>query len=189
MNRSEMSRTRNLTITALMTAVLCILGPIVLPIGPIPISLTNLAIYLALYAVGTRRALVAYLVYLLLGIAGLPVFSAFEGGPQKLVGPTGGYLIGFILMLLVAGWFIDRDYQRKLPCNDPGTGHRLRTRNTVAILCGGHAPEGSHHGRRGAFCAGGSGQDRLRRLPWDSAPGSADPGRAVPGQKALSTDY
>ena len=116
MNRSEMSRTRNLTITALMTAVLCILGPIVLPIGPVPISLTNLAIYLALYAVGTRRALVAYLVYLLLGIAGLPVFSAFEGGPQRLVGPAGGYLIGFILMLLVAGWFIDRDYQRKLPC-------------------------------------------------------------------------
>lgn len=110
------NKTAELTTTALMTALICIMGPLALPIGPVPVSLTNLAIYITLYAIGTKRGLVAYVIYLLLGIAGLPIFSGFMGGPQKIVGPTGGYLVGFILMILVAGWFIDKDYKNKVWC-------------------------------------------------------------------------
>ena len=84
--------TRQMTFIALMTAVTCILGPlsIPLPFSPVPISFTNLAT-------------ISYLVYLLIGMVGVPVFSGFSGGFGKLAGPTGGYLIGFIFLTLIAG--------------------------------------------------------------------------------------
>ena len=97
--------TRQMTFIALMTAVTCILGPlsIPLPFSPVPISFTNLAIYLSLYVLGLNGATISYLVYLLIGMVGVPVFSGFSGGFGKLAGPTGGYLIGFIFLTLIAG--------------------------------------------------------------------------------------
>lgn len=78
-----------ITVTALMTAVTCILAPLSIPIGPVPISLTNLAIYISLYLLGWKRGTISYLIYLLIGLVGIPVFSGFTGGPAKLAGPTG----------------------------------------------------------------------------------------------------
>lgn len=98
--------TYQLTITALMAAIMCILGPLSIPIGPVPISLTNLVIYLSVILLGTRFGTLSYVIYLILGIIGLPIFSGFQGGLGKLAGPTGGYLIGFILMALITGAFI-----------------------------------------------------------------------------------
>jgi biotin transport system substrate-specific component len=104
------TKTANLTMIGLMTAVLCIMGPLslVIPISPVPISLTNLAIYIAVILLGMRRGTLVTLVYLFIGFVGVPVFSAFTGGPGKLIGPTGGYLIGFVFLALVAGYFIDK---------------------------------------------------------------------------------
>lgn len=101
---------KQLALIGLMAAVTCILGPlsIPLPFSPVPISLTNLAVYFAVYVLGMRKGTVSYLIYLLIGLVGVPVFSSFTGGPGKLFGPTGGYLIGFIFMALVCGFFIDR---------------------------------------------------------------------------------
>ena len=98
-------RTRQLTLTGLMTAVICILGPlsIPLPVSPVPITLTNLAIFFAVYLLGIKGGTVCLLVYLCLGAAGLPVFSSFSGGLGKLAGPTGGYLIGFLFLALIQG--------------------------------------------------------------------------------------
>ena len=84
-----------ITVTALMTAVTCILAPLSIPIGPVPISLTNLAIYISLYLLGWKRGTISYLIYLLIGLVGIPVFSGFTGGPAKLAGPTGGYIIDY----------------------------------------------------------------------------------------------
>ena len=78
-----------LTVTAVMTAVTCILAPISISIGVVPISFTNLAIYLSLYLLGWKMGTVSVVVYLLIGMTGLPVFSGFSGGIAKLVGPTG----------------------------------------------------------------------------------------------------
>lgn len=108
------TRTRNITVTALMAAVICVLGPISLPIGPVPISLTNFAIFLTLYILGLKRGLIAYAIYMLVGLVGLPVFSGFTGGPQKLFGPTGGYLIGFLPMAILAGLVIDRKWKNRV---------------------------------------------------------------------------
>lgn len=101
--------TSQMALIGVMTAVTCILGPfsIPLPISPVPISFTNLAIYLALYVLGAKAGTISYLIYLLLGFVGLPVFSGFTGGVAKLAGPTGGYLVGFIFMAIVAGLMID----------------------------------------------------------------------------------
>lgn len=107
---------RQLTVIGLMTAVTCILAPLSLPIGPVPISLTNLAIYFSLYILGMKKGTISYLVYLLIGFIGVPVFSGFTSGPEKLFGPTGGYLIGFLPMALIAGFLIDRFFSSKTIC-------------------------------------------------------------------------
>lgn len=109
-------KTALMTRTAMMTALLCILGPISVPIGPVPVSLSNFVIFISIYVLGRKSGTLSYLLYLLLGLAGLPVFSGFTGGPEKLAGPTGGYLIGFILMAYLSGFFIDRFAPQKIPC-------------------------------------------------------------------------
>ena len=97
---------KTMAMTALMTAVLCILGPLSIPIGPVPLSLTLVGVYLCAYTLGSRRGTLAVLVYVLLGAFGLPVFSGFAGGPAKLLGPTGGYIVGFLLTAFICGSFI-----------------------------------------------------------------------------------
>ena len=106
------SKTKNqvhwMAMTAVMAAVLAVIAPFALPIGPVPISLCTLAIYFAVYVLGWRRGTMAVVVYVLLGAVGLPVFSNFAGGLGKLAGPTGGYIIGYIPLALIAGWFVHR---------------------------------------------------------------------------------
>ena len=102
--------TTQMTVTALMTAITCILGPMALaiPVSPVPISLTNLVIYFMAYVLGAKLSTASYCIYLLLGAVGLPVFSGLAGGPGKLLGPTGGYLIGFIFLAAIGGYFVER---------------------------------------------------------------------------------
>ena len=96
-----------IAVIGVMTAATCVLAPLSLPIGPVPISLTNLVIYFSLYTLGTMKGTISYLVYLLLGLVGLPVFSGFSGGPAKVAGPTGGYLVGFVFLTVIAGFFVE----------------------------------------------------------------------------------
>ena len=109
------SKTKTMALIGVMAAVTCILGPLSLaiPVSPVPISLTNLAVYFAIYVLGMKRGTISYCIYLLLGLVGLPVFSAFTGGAGKLFGPTGGYLIGFIFMALICGFFIEK-WEKKI---------------------------------------------------------------------------
>ena len=87
---------RNMALIAVMTALMCIFGPMSIPIGAVPISLTPLLVYLSAYVLGMKSGTVAYLVYLLIGFVGVPVMSGYSGGPAKILGPTGGYLLAFI---------------------------------------------------------------------------------------------
>lgn len=99
-----------LTITGVMAAVIGIVGPwsVPIPASPVPISLTSLAVELAVWILGWKYGTLSYLIYLLLGIAGLPVFSGFTGGAARIAGPTGGYLLGFLWMALISGWLIEK---------------------------------------------------------------------------------
>lgn len=96
---------KQLALIGLMTAVICILGPFSLeiPISPVPISLGTLAIYFVISVLGTKAGTLSVVIYILLGLAGLPVFTGFMGGPAKLFGPTGGYIIGYIFMAPICG--------------------------------------------------------------------------------------
>jgi len=101
---------KKLTFIGLMTAVLCVTGPFALPIpfSPVPISLITLSLFLILYCIGTTGTFLCYFLYLLAGLVGLPVFTGFSGGIGKLLGPTGGYLIGLLLLIPIAGFFIHK---------------------------------------------------------------------------------
>ena len=103
-------KTKSMTLIGLVTALLCIVGPITItiPISPIPISLVTLAIWFAIYVLGTKRSVISCILYLGMGAIGLPIFSGFSGGIGKLLGPTGGYLIGYIVLTVVSGWFMDK---------------------------------------------------------------------------------
>lgn len=102
--------TKKIVLVGLMTAVICVLGPISfpLPISPVPVSLGLLGVLLAVYLLGMKWGTVSCLIYLLIGLVGVPVFSGFSGGASKLFGPTGGYLIGYIFLALIAGFFISK---------------------------------------------------------------------------------
>ncbi len=105
------SRTKNnilnITIMGLLTAIICVLAPLSIPLpGNVPISLTNFIMLFIVYLIGGRKGTICCGLYLLIGLIGLPVFSGFAGGIGKLVGPTGGYLIGFIFMAAIAGLFL-----------------------------------------------------------------------------------
>ena len=100
--KSEIN-TRQLALCAVMAAVMCVIAPVSLPIGPVSVTGGTLAIYLTAYLLGPWRGLAATAVYLLAGFAGLPVFSNYMGGAGRLLGPTGGYLVGYLPMMLLAG--------------------------------------------------------------------------------------
>lgn len=96
-------KTRDMTLIAVMAALICVAGPLSIAIGPIPLSLASFAVYLAGAILGWKRGSLAVLIYLLIGLVGVPVFSGFSGGFQKLVGVTGGYLIGYLPCALITG--------------------------------------------------------------------------------------
>lgn len=111
-------RTRKYLITALMSAVIMILSPfsITIPISPVPISLSTLTIYLASYILGSKYAAISTMLYVLLGIIGLPVFTGFTGGVAKVLGPTGGYIISYVFLAIIAGSVIEKNYNNKVIC-------------------------------------------------------------------------
>lgn len=116
-NAAGKSSPRRLVLIAMMTAITCILAPlsIPLPVSPVPISLTNLVLLISVYILGWKDASISFIIYLLLGLAGLPVFSGFSGGLGKIAGPTGGYLAGFIFMTVIAGLAVDIFSGKRLP--------------------------------------------------------------------------
>ncbi len=108
--KNKSMTTYQLTLTGVMTAVICILGPmtVAIPISPVPISLANLAICLSITILGLKFGTLSCILYLLIGLIGLPVFSGFTGGIGKLAGPTGGYLVGYLFLSLIGGFFVER---------------------------------------------------------------------------------
>lgn len=106
--------TRQLTLTAVLTALLCILGPLTLPVGPIPLSLTTALLMLMALLLGASRAALCCGVYLLIGLTGLPVFSGFTGGMGALAGPTGGFLLGYLPLTAWCGALCRRTDDRRL---------------------------------------------------------------------------
>lgn len=94
------TKTRELALTALMAAIICMLAPVSVPIpvGSVALTLGTFALYLAAYVLKPKQAFAAVGLYLLMGAAGLPVFSGYTAGIQKFAGTGGGYLVGYLLL-------------------------------------------------------------------------------------------
>lgn len=85
-----------------------------LPFTPVPVTGQTMVVLLAGAALGSRLGLLSQVLYLLQGMAGLPVFNGGHSGPAQLVGPTGGYLVGFVIAAYVVGLLAERKWDRNL---------------------------------------------------------------------------
>ncbi len=103
MKNKRFFTTSNMALIAIFTALLAICSWISLSIGPVPFTLQTFGVCVAAGLLGAKRGTVSVVVYILLGAVGVPVFAGFKGGPAVLVGPTGGYIIGFVLSAIVIG--------------------------------------------------------------------------------------
>lgn len=100
---------RPLTTAALFAALTAVFSQIAIPTPwMVPINLATCSVFLAGAVLGAGWSMASQLVYLALGICGLPVFSGFRGGVQALLGPTGGYLVGYVLAALTIGLLAQR---------------------------------------------------------------------------------
>ncbi len=108
------TKTFKMVQVGLMAALFCIAGPntIPIPISPVPISFTNLAVFFAAFVLGWKLCSLSFIIYILLGAVGLPVFSGYTGGLAKLAGPTGGYIIGFIFTAMICAFFVEKFHCR-----------------------------------------------------------------------------
>ena len=104
---------KKMTFCAVLTALICILAPVSFPAGPIPISLATFAVMLVAAVADFKISVTAVCLYILLGAFGLPVFSGFAGGFQKLIGVTGGYIIGYIPCAVIIALLIGKFENKK----------------------------------------------------------------------------
>lgn len=107
-NAKPRAALRDMTMVAIFAAFMCLTAPWTIPIGAIPITLATFSVYLVAATLGWKKGASAVAIYLMLGFIGLPVFTYFTGGIQKLVGATGGYLVGYIPMAMIGGLFADK---------------------------------------------------------------------------------
>lgn len=100
------SRARSVAFVGLSVALVAVSAWVVIPIGPIPFTLQMFAISLIICILPPSQAIAAICAYVLLGAVGVPVFSGFRGGLGVLMGPTGGFLLGYLVAVPAAAGFL-----------------------------------------------------------------------------------
>ncbi|WP_400164754.1 biotin transporter BioY [Brevibacillus sp. TJ4] len=101
-------RLRWLLLSAIFAAITAVLSQVTIPLPVIPITGQTLAVGLAATILGSRYGTLAMLIYILLGAFGLPVFSGAKGGLSVLIGPSGGYIFGFVATAYVTGLILEK---------------------------------------------------------------------------------
>lgn len=97
-------KTKNLVLCALFAAIICVIAPLSIPIaGMIPITLATFAVMLSGVLLGGRLGALSVAVYLIIGAVGVPVCAGYTPALPKLLGPTGGYLIGYLPLAFICG--------------------------------------------------------------------------------------
>ncbi len=91
---------KRMTTIAIMAALICVCSWITIP-SVVPFTMQTFAVFCALLLLGGKDGLYAVILYLMMGAVGLPVFSGFAGGAGYMLGPTGGYMLGFVLTCLL----------------------------------------------------------------------------------------
>jgi len=96
------------------SALLAISAKVQVPFWPVPMTMQTLAILVIGMSYGSRLGVATVLLYLAEGFAGLPVFAGAAAGPAYFMGPTAGYLIGFVASVWLVGWLAERGWDRSL---------------------------------------------------------------------------
>lgn len=99
-----MTKTRRIAAVGVLAAVYCIAALIIIPFPLVPLTLQCFAVALGAFVFGAKEAVLALIVYISLGAAGVPVFSGVKGGVQILIGPTGGFIWGFFVFAIACGF-------------------------------------------------------------------------------------
>lgn len=102
------TRLRGFILSALFAAITAVLAQVMIPLPYVPITGQTLAVGLAATILGSRLGTLSMLLYALLGAIGAPVFAEASGGFQVILGPTGGYIIGFIVTAYVIGIILEK---------------------------------------------------------------------------------
>ncbi|WP_309570224.1 biotin transporter BioY [Deinococcus sp.] len=102
------SLVRDLALIAGGAVLIALLSQVEIPLKPVPITLQTLGVLLVGAALGARRGAASLGTYLAAGAVGLPVFAGGGAGLAKFAGPTGGYLIGFLLAATLVGFLVQR---------------------------------------------------------------------------------
>ncbi len=110
-------QTKNILLTGIFTALMIISSYVVIPIGPVPHSMQPLIVLLAGILLGARYGALSIIVWILLGCLGLPVFNQGQAGAVMLMGPTGGFILGFVVCAWLVGYLTERHYTEKLAPN------------------------------------------------------------------------
>lgn len=101
------NKTKVFALCAMFAAMTAILSQISIPIGPVPINLAHISTFIAAGLLGAKYGALSQIIFVFMGAVGLPVFSGFMGGMGRVLGPTGGYIVAYILCAFVAGFIID----------------------------------------------------------------------------------
>lgn len=112
---ASVNKTAEMTKMALMVAMNCVSAYIIIPLpfSLSPLALQTLIVNLTGYVLNAKQAFMTMLVYLLVGLAGVPVFTGGSAGLGKLFGPTGGYIIGFLFTAVFLAYFKGEKYSFK----------------------------------------------------------------------------
>lgn len=112
---ASVNKTAEMTKMALMVAMNCVSAYIIIPLpfSLSPLALQTLIVNLTGYVLNAKQAFMTMLAYLLVGLAGVPVFTGGSAGPGKLFGPTGGYIIGFLVTAVFLAYFKGEKYNFK----------------------------------------------------------------------------
>lgn len=115
MMKQSTNKTAEMTKMALMVAMNCVSAYIIIPLpfSLSPIALQTLIVNLTGFVLTAKQAFMTMLVYLLVGLAGVPVFTGGTAGPGKLFGPTGGYLFGFMITATLIAYLRSKEYSFK----------------------------------------------------------------------------
>ena len=108
-NTKNKMQTRDLIMCSLFAAVIAVCAQISIPFpGGVPLTMQVLAISLSGMLLGSKKAFLSVIIYLMIGAIGMPVFQGFTGGLQAIVGTTGGYLYSFPLLAYIVGYISER---------------------------------------------------------------------------------
>jgi len=104
----------DVVLVAAGAALTALLAQVAVPLYPVPITGQTLAVLLVGATLGAARGAISLALYAVLGIVGLPVFSDYANGVDVILGPTGGYIVGFIVSAALVGWLSERAWERQI---------------------------------------------------------------------------